>query len=235
MRLRNNRISDLSSIRGLDLSVLDITDNHITDLSPLEGMALSKLHCSGNPLRALGSLIENPPREFEFWCPTLAEHELRRAIDAWKGEPKLVLHRQQARTLYYLKKGQADSLKALAFTVGANRYLLVKSSSTFQQADSVARLAGGHLWTLSHPSEAAQVAEKIPGTQWVFLNAELRDGEWVWRHPSGDTALLQHGQHDSRFPFTRIRTDILTTYSVAPNAINGFVIEWEGGAGAHLP
>jgi Leucine-rich repeat (LRR) protein len=228
MKLRDNRIEDLTPLAGVNISVLDILGNNIKDLSPLEGMKLSSLRCSNNPVKSLGHLVENPPAEFEFWCPTLPEHELLRAIDMWRGKPDLAMHRTQAQTLYYLKTGQADSLKSLAFEVGGNRYLHVKWSAHFHQADSLARLAGGYLWTLSYPTEAARVAEKIAIPRRVWLNAEFRDGRWIWRHPDGDTALLQIAGQNPRFPRLRMRTDLLTQYAVSQRTINGFIIEWRG-------
>jgi hypothetical protein len=58
--VRGAGISDLSPLRNLPLTDLDVMDNNITDLAPIAAMPLQYLNIAGNPVESLAP-VENAP------------------------------------------------------------------------------------------------------------------------------------------------------------------------------
>ncbi len=59
----NNRISDLSPLRGKPLKELHLHSNNVSDLSPLRGAPIEELSIHHNPLQDLTPLLDLPKLE----------------------------------------------------------------------------------------------------------------------------------------------------------------------------
>jgi Leucine-rich repeat (LRR) protein len=85
-----SNISDLSALRGLNLTGLNLSATQVSDLSPLQGMKLTWLTCSGAKVSDVSSLNGMPLKELNLAATKVSDDSLAQLEDC-KDLVKLVL------------------------------------------------------------------------------------------------------------------------------------------------
>ncbi len=219
----HNAITSLEPLGAPALEYLVVDDNRVTSLEALAGMPLKSLSCRGNPLESFGPFLENPPESFHFISEEIPAELLRRAIRAWSRRPEHHAHLHQARTCLLLNTGRYAELRALGHHFGNNTYLYIPMPLGWEEADSIARLSGGHLVTLSDKEETRFCVGIKDALRPVWLGARNAHGRGVTVTGESPGYLAQFGGRDEGDWVLREEPELWP-----PRQRCNVVIEWEG-------
>lgn len=217
----SNRIESLAPLSGMALTALECPENEISSLAPLRGMPLSLLDVCGNPLRSLEPFVKEPPDVFLFISERIARDALVRALAVWDSLPERASLALQARVSIALADQDSAKLRQLGVVFEGRRYLFLPLKRTYAEADSICRLAGGHLVTITSEAEERFVRSLKPHLRpiWLGLPPGQPPEQWVTGEPiEGFPDYL--GRAEGGWVYRE------RIHGWAPDSRTMFVIEW---------
>jgi hypothetical protein len=164
IRLRGSRISDLRAIVDSLTVPLDRLDIRQTDV------------------RDLGPLAEAPPRGLYLDYARYEPRELEALIRHWRARGDTTLAYAVEVSLL-VSTGEAARAKAMALQFDGHRYLPITLKGTFAHADSICRMLGAHMLTITNARESRFVRQLQRGMRannvWLGLPRSARPQQWL--------------------------------------------------------
>jgi serine/threonine protein kinase/Leucine-rich repeat (LRR) protein len=226
-----NSIESLVPLAGIPLTVINCSKNKIESLEPLQNAGCQYINCADNPLQSLTPFLDrHPPDRFYYFSETIAPEAVREAIEAWSGDPAMIMHTRNARILLAIVENRIHDLKRFASEFNNRYYLFIPWHLRKKDASRLAQRAGGHIVSLNDKNEE------------IFVNSlsENRTDFWVDLYGDVENAHWRHGK-ESRYLIDGIKRDWgaswyyktkehrLSNYSedFYDDGLYEFVIEWE--------
>jgi len=178
LALRSSMITDLSPLRGLSLTWLDMTSSPVADLSPLRGMPLTCLRVRNTRVRDLSPLAGMPLDELD--CTSIPARDIS-VLSSCRALTQVYLSHMQLRTLESLRGLPLTDLRCdntgitnIAPLAGAPLILLRLNNTGV--TDLTPLLECPTLQSLGLPAGAENVSvlQALPQLRWISDKRDAR-------------------------------------------------------------